>query len=188
MKALVVILLLMANLPAFGDGAELFKVKFQVNRVYRDKDRYCFGNTAKGQAFVSGVIQNGKVVSAKLENFEPKEPYLPIYRSRALNADEVKSVELYRDKKGRIWMTGVEFSEGTLKWIAYESAARYSFCPVPQPIHALNPAPIHFSFETEGLEIGIWLSESNLVTIVGTRQDGNVFSGSLQFTQKLYFN
>lgn len=170
--------------PAWGAPPESFKLLFQVNRVYRDKDVHCFGSTGRGQLLVSGEIAEEKVISAKLENFDFVEPYKPIYRSMDLAEGEVGTIELYRDAKSRPWVTQIEFAEPTLRWIAYESAARYSFCPLPQMLKTLSPAPLRFHFESEGVEIGIWISESERVNIEGARHDGNPFSGSLQFTQR----
>lgn len=184
LKRLILSALLVISTPVFCAQTEIMWVKFQVNRIYKDADKNCFGTTAQGQLLFSAELVDGVVIAAQLQNFPQVFPYTPIYRALALSVDEIKSIKLYQDTRGEWWVTQLELSEPSFRWALFESAYRYSFCATPQPLDTVTPKGFTFEFETEGLKEGIWISESNKTSVSGSRKDGQKYSGSIQLTQK----
>jgi len=159
-------------------------VKFQVNRVYKDPDKNCFGTSAQGQLLFSAELENGIAKAAQLQNFPQVFPYTAIYKSMALSPDEIKSIKLYRDTRGEWWVTQLYLSEPSFRWALFESASRYAFCAAPQPLETVTPSGFTFEFETEGVKEGIWIAESNKTVVAGIRKDGRPYTGSVQLIQK----
>lgn len=188
MTRLLVFIFQALSVSVYAAETEVMWVKFQVNRTYNDAAVSCTGLSAKGQLLFSAEVENGVVKKAKLHNFPMVFPYKAIYRALPLSQDEVKSVRLFQDSRGFRWVAALTLSESTLRWAIYESALRYAHCATPQTIATVTPNGVTLEFETEGLEEGIWVSESNKVLFSGTRKDGLSFSGSLQLTQKEYLD
>lgn len=184
MKKLMFLVVFLASASGFCSETAIMWTKLQVNRTYRDADVNCFGVTGEGQLLISAEIKDGRVVAAQLQNYPNVFPYTAIYAFRPLSDSETQSLKLFKDKRGTWWLTRLELSESTFRWALYESAKRYAFCHAPQPLETVTPKGFVFEFETEGLEEGIWLSESNRTDVSGTRKDGGAYKGSIQITQR----
>jgi len=173
-------------LPISSQGADLFWLNLRMKHKYKDAVTDCRGYSHGGDLFLSAEHENGVLSRVAIANHPYTWPYKAIYRSIELSPQELASTKLYRDKKGRYWLKESSWEQRTLMWAMKWGAEFNGHCKLPQSLQSISPSQVNLVFEVDGLEDGIWISDSPSHRYSGTRADGLSFQADMQIIQREY--
>jgi len=173
-------------IPTSSWGADIFWLKLKMVHWYKDLGTDCKGFSSGGDLVLSAEHENGVVKRVLLANHPYTWVYKAIYKSIDLSPRELASIKLFTDKKGRFWLKEVMWEPRTLMWAMQRGAEFDRVCQLPQTLQTISPGPVTLVFETEGLEDGIWVSDSPKHSYSGTRADGQAYQATMQIIQREY--
>jgi len=180
------ILLVMSWFCVEAKAVDIFWLRIHTEHSYKDATGQCKGVKPGGELYFASERDGDKLNRVVLSNFPNVWPYTYIYKSIELPKEQLSQVKLYRDKEGRFWLKELPLTERQLRWVLYYTTEHYSYCPLPQLLKTLEPAPITFGFETEGIDEGILRSYSQKENFHGTRSDGLAYEATLRLVQGQY--
>ncbi|MBI4405178.1 MAG: hypothetical protein HY537_13535 [Deltaproteobacteria bacterium] len=174
---------LLALTCSLASAAEIVWLRLASEFLYEDISVHCKADSFLNETFFSAEVENGVVVKAALS----KASYATPSGNIVFNEQEVKTVELYKDSFGRYWLKNLSLTGRLATW----SLSHFSIysCQIPKPLKStIEPDPIVFTFDTQGLGEDKIVSESNRTSFNGLREDKRPYHAEIVFTQKLYKN
>lgn len=190
MKKIRLLFLLLAWSNVGFSDVELLWRKIDTQYTYKDTGTECSTKTLvgashhPGEAYVALEIENGKVIGGRFSNYSNIWPYQWIYKAIDLEAREIASIEVTRDKKNQTWLKKFTLSERLARWLVHFPAKDHYWCPISFLPESISPSSQEVVFETEGLEMGIELSYSDWVKVSGKSPAGNTFEESIRLVQR----
>lgn len=167
-------------------GTDVLWLRFNINHTYKDLSTSCASVKPGGEVLLAAEHEDGKLGQVVLSNTPNLWPYSYIYKNLKLPSDLIARIELFKDSKGRYWIKKLPLEGYVLRWILYWGTERYSYCPLPQPLWTISPAPVTYEFETGGIEEGILISYSQKISFLGQRSDGEKYEATMQLVQREY--
>jgi len=165
---------------------EVLWIRVNVNHSYRDLSVDCSAIQPGGEVFFAAEHDSGQLRRVVFNNFPYTDPYISIHKSILLTPQEVAGIRLHRDPKGRLWLKELPLTERLVKWVLYYGSHTYSYCSLPQWPRTMVPTFVPYQFDTEGVDAGILISDSQKVTFAGIRDDGAPFQATMRLTQRQF--
>lgn len=97
---------------------------------------------------------------------------------------ELEGIELFRDKKERLWLKSLPQSARLLNWVFFRTTGIIEECKPPQALKTLGPSPFTFTFSSSELGGESSAIDSQGGSFNGKRQDGYAYQVFLKFTQR----
>ncbi len=179
-------LLLTLSLTVRVDAADIFWLKMKFNHTYKDLTTSCKSIKHGEELLLAAEHENGRLTRVIMSNFPYTSTYMAIYKSIELTSEQMGQIELFKDARGHYWVKKFPLPGYVLRWILVWATERSSFCPLPQPLWTISPAPATYDFEMEGVQEGIFTSYSQKLAFKGQRSDGESYEATLQFVQREY--
>lgn len=167
-------------------GTEIMWLKIAPIFAYKDVSTSCSTSPSSvviGQLYFGAEVENMVVKRASL-----KDNTIEVITDRIyFDERDLKGIELFRDKRGRLWLKTLPLSVRLLNWVFINAdSGSTSECKLPQSLLTLGPAPYTFDFDVEGLWESLSYSDSRTGKFGGQRKDGTNYAASLRFTQEQF--
>ncbi len=168
-------------------GTEMLALKIAPVFNYKDISKSCStfpSSVVVGQMYLTAEVEGDTVQSAAL-----KDNLIEVITDRIyFTREELNGIEIFRNKKGQLWLKALPMSVRLLNWVFTNAdSGSTNECKLPQPLLTLGPVPYTFDFDIEGLWESLSFSDSRTGKFEGQRQDGATYAATLRFIQHQFY-
>lgn len=170
----------------YAYGSEVMWLKIAPIFSYKDVSTSC--STSPSSVVVGQLYFGAEVEGLVVKRASLKDNLIEVITDRIYFEErELSGIELFRDKRGQLWLKSLPMSARLLNWAFFNAdSGSTSDCKLTQSLLTIGPAPYTFDFDVDGLWESLSFSDSRTGKFGGQRKDGSAYTASLRFTQEQF--